>query len=59
MKLNNKDDIHMYHSNLNFGGKCVATKAGYLWNTLPDYLKIKMSVKLFKHKLWCYLISVE
>ena len=28
-----KDDIHMYNSNLSFGRKCVATKAGYLWNT--------------------------
>ena len=54
-----KDDIHVFNSNLSFGRKCVAAKAGYLWNTLPDYLKTNMSVKLFKRKLWFYLISVE
>jgi hypothetical protein len=47
-----KDDIHMYNSNLSFGRKCASLKAGYFWNTLPDYLKTNMSVKLFKPKLW-------
>ena len=54
-----KDDIHVYNSNLSFGRKCVATKAGYLRNTLPDYLKTNMSVKLFKRELLHNLISVE
>jgi hypothetical protein len=34
-----KDDIHMHNCNFNFGRKSVATKAGYLPNTLPDYLR--------------------
>ena len=46
-----KDYIHMFNSNLSFGRKCVAAKAGCLWNTLPDCLKSNMSVELFKSKL--------
>jgi hypothetical protein len=49
----------MRNSNLSFGRKCVATKACYLWKSLRDYLKTNMSVKLFKRKLWCYLIQLN
>jgi hypothetical protein len=54
-----KDDINMYNNNLSFGRKCFATKACYLWKTLPDYLKINMSVKCFKRKCGAILYQLN
>ena len=54
-----KDDIHLQSSNLSIGQKCLRYKIGILWNSLPSYLKLYMSVGAIKHKLKTYLLSQE
>jgi hypothetical protein len=51
-----KDDIHVQSSSLSVGQKCLRYKIGTLWNSLPKYLKLYMSVETFKFKLKSYLL---
>jgi hypothetical protein len=52
-----KDDIQVHSSNILLGQKCLQYKIGILWNSLPSYVKLFMSVSTFKHKLKSYLLS--
>jgi hypothetical protein len=51
-----KEDIHVQSTSLSVGQKCLRYKIGTLWNSLPKYLKLYMSVETFKRKLKSYLL---
>ena len=54
-----RDDIHMYCCNLSLGLRCTGARAGSLWNSLPNNMKVYMSVRVFKIKLHNYLLSLK
>jgi hypothetical protein len=53
-----KQDIHIHSSKVSFGQRNIKIKAGTAWNALPQGIKERMSVGLFKYKLHNYLMAM-
>ena len=56
---NTRRDTHLHVpvGNTTFGQRCTAYRGGKLWNSLPEYLKINMSLAVFKKKMFKYLLE--